>query len=211
MSNISTSHLISLHQSISFFLQDTAKHYDLKIFTNWNNIHEIISLELKNRKNNSDKNRDFQSEIISPEFSKIRDCIQEIFKNNDFKIVYNEVYLHSIKCDMILYRKKNLKSLKITENEDENNDINSESKENKDDKINLNTDEFNHENYEIINIEIDDLSNDIEKKKLFKSRRAMLLKTHGVSVIRVQKYLLENMSNDATVTFFHKKFSEIIK
>ena len=62
-----------------------------------------------------------------------------------------------------------------------------------------------------MNIEIDSISSEREKKKLFQLRRDNFLKKNGIFVLRIHSVTLESLSKEETKSWLINKISLIEK
>ena len=126
----------------------------------------------------------------------LKSCISEVFHDRSIEINENSYLFNVFESNIILKLKKIDKHEKI------------------DDKINLNERNFQFQNdklFNIVNIEIDSISSEREKKKLFQLRRDNFLKKNGIFVLRIHSVTLETLSKEEIKSWLINKISLIEK
>ena len=192
---IPTTDLILLQQSILFFQYEIKEFLTIQTVSKWEKIMNILTSEIEFR-NDENKYETFISneKSFGEERTKLLEIVKESLKGKCVEITQNDFLLNVFESDIILIMKINNKlSLESNDHDKSENTI---------EENNL---------YNIMNIEIDSISNKIEKKKLYKSRRDNILKENGITVLRIHSVTLETKSTEDIISWFTNKFSGIEK
>ena len=195
VASILTSDLIFFQQSNLLLKHELNHSLSPEILSKWRNVNNCISSEIERRKSNNSSflitkctHHELQTNLIN--------CMKELFHDKSMEITANSYFFDVFASTIILKLKK------IDRNENIDVDI----------IKNESNILFQNDNlYNIINIEIDSIGKEREKKKLFQLRRDNFFKKNGIFVIRIHSVTLETFSKEEIKSWLINKISLIEK